>query len=1023
MRKDERDNIKKKFHFLVYLVLVFLLFTNLFASSSTAKIYGEILTTGLPVDEYYYSNGSWNPINETITPKSLTISGRTYEYGCDTGWYEAYFREQSSDVKDRPMAMVSDNYTLTLSPKDFVVLEPHKYATNGRVGNRVISDAVVSENDVSYPGFYEKIGTSGSFANVTFEYTPEFLKENFVIWDKAYVLDRFSSQCKEEDYSIVNLTFSEIIRAYDTSDQDNMTSGIVFGTDMVSFKEFGMFADNEIITNETIYFTDSNNETVYSIRQLYAYDSDNNSILLDKKLSMTLAGNLEISILVPYWWLNETAVFPVYVDPTVYGYIEPSTVDEYEYQPSEGRMTGQNGLVRINDTQYYLSVASGDNGNTYDGWVRTIQVYDDGTFNKTEISSYEYDTSYSYYANIVHIPGTDKYLIAYGGSTAVTLVTIQAKENGIITQSIIDTQITLNGGQVHILPLTDNIYAIAYFEQGSDDGYLETYWINYTGAINNTYLDSEEFDETSAIRPYLCKVDNDTIVLTYGSGGANGEFTILTYDIVNGVIADTPTDTWMYETEPNGFSTITKVGDTTYEIVYSDANDDVQAKTLTISDDGTITKSWIDTLTVYAGTNSEYITLFDVMNPLDSASGKGVVGMTLKGDDGDGFIFTWNITEEGYLDDAIISQYEFDTSDNVRFADVEWVADGYYLIVYSSSSVDGWAKTIMISTNYHTPVISNEYPMNGSSGVITTPTCSITINDADGDLMNIYWYENTTSSWVLRKTISNATNGTYYWNFSQAYEQNTIYNWRVVVTDYFNSVQETYWFKTFAVSFFFTDESPYDGQMNVKLYPYLNLTIENEFGQNFDLTWYITPDSLGTVVLLTLYNQTNGTYSVNLADYNNSDFGFYGWNYTWSVLATVNGTVNSISSPDYSYKTLYFNYDMLGVDVKMNVYMIILWIVIWAILLFVNIKARSAIFGGFAGMWLFLLGIFIIVTGIQLETGTITTILSPSQSVNYVQYSNAILPYSTYSFVWGVFLFVLAIYILIANARAKASQG
>jgi len=736
----------------------------------------------------------------------LTISGRTYEYGCDTGWYEAYFREQSSDVKDRPVAMVSENYTLTFSPVDSVLFVPHKGTVQGRVGNRVISDAVVSENDVVYPGFYEEIGSSDSFANVTFEYMPEYIKENFVMWDKVYVQDRFASQCNPEDYSIVNMTFSEIVRVYDTSDQDNMTSGIVYGANRTKFKEYGEFEDNELITNETIYFTDATNETVYTIRQLYAYDSNNNSILLDKVLSMTLAGNLEITVLVPYFWLNETAVFPVFVDPTVWGEIHPPVVDTVEWDEQEGRNTGLRSVCRVNNTEYWAITPCGDSGADEDGWVRVLQVYNaDGTI-PGPVDSYEYDATDGYYANILAIPDSDKYLIAYRDTTSakVTLVTVQIWENGTIHKTNIDTQqLTYDGMYVVLYQLSDEVFAVTYMNAGDNDGFIETFRV-YTNGTIGSLLDIEEFDEAFAARPYMCVVDGNTVAITYNSVGANGDYSLVTYDVNfdTGIIDDTQLDKWDYETEPDGHSYIDKIGDETFEVIYV-SDDDIYAKTLSISDAGAITESFIDTLTVETGDTTAYLQKFTVMDPLTASNGQGVVGATaqgLIGNEKDGYMWTWNVSSNGTLGDSYISKFEFDTSDNKYFAKVMWVSKNYYLVVYTSTGDDGYASTVYIDTNSGIPEATDPYPANSATNVELQPMCNITVSDDNGDTMDVTFAENSTGIWINRQTNATVSNGTYQWQFTQATNYSTTYYWRVYVDDGYSNISYTYHFDTFGTN-------------------------------------------------------------------------------------------------------------------------------------------------------------------------------------------------------------------------------
>ena len=259
----------------------------------------------------------YKPINETIIPQSIIISGRDYTLGVEKGIYYGYFREMSSDVKDRPMAMIKDNYILTFSPVDKIQFIPHKATKSGDVGNKQQSTSETEENKVTYPNQYKKIGYSEGFANLTYKYLNTLIKEELVIWDKDYLNERFDLQCNEDEYNITSLVFKNIVRAYKTDDEDSKTLGIYYGKDRKKFKDFGKSTNDEKTTNEEVYFTDENNETVYFVPVLYAYDSNGTKIMLNKTISMTDFGNLKVEIEVPFKWLNETAIFPVIIDPTI----------------------------------------------------------------------------------------------------------------------------------------------------------------------------------------------------------------------------------------------------------------------------------------------------------------------------------------------------------------------------------------------------------------------------------------------------------------------------------------------------------------------------------------------------------------------------------------------------------------------------------------------------------------------------------------------------------------------------------
>jgi len=105
----------------------------------------------------------------------------------------------------------------------------------------------------------------------------------------------------------------------------------------------------------------------------------------------------------------------------------------------------------------------------------------------------------------------------------------------------------------------------------------------------------------------------------------------------------------------------------------------------------------------------------------------------------------------------------------------------------------GWWNFTYSNT---TIAISNPYPPNGSTGIEFQPTCHIQVNNSNGSTMTIYWYENSTGSWVLRQTNSSVSNGTYYWTFAQADDYQTEYWWKVAVNDSVNNETAIYHFTT-----------------------------------------------------------------------------------------------------------------------------------------------------------------------------------------------------------------------------------
>jgi hypothetical protein len=98
---------------------------------------------------------------------------------------------------------------------------------------------------------------------------------------------------------------------------------------------------------------------------------------------------------------------------------------------------------------------------------------------------------------------------------------------------------------------------------------------------------------------------------------------------------------------------------------------------------------------------------------------------------------------------------------------------------------------------------------------------------------------------------------------------------------------------------------------------------------------------------------------------------------------------------------------------------LIYWLLIFIVLLIVNLAGDSTTFGIIDGFWLLILGLAVIVTGVQLQSGMNVTTVGTSQIISYT-YSDVVLPFSTYSIIWGIFFIGLAMYMIIANGMRRA---
>jgi len=85
---------------------------------------------------------------------------------------------------------------------------------------------------------------------------------------------------------------------------------------------------------------------------------------------------------------------------------------------------------------------------------------------------------------------------------------------------------------------------------------------------------------------------------------------------------------------------------------------------------------------------------------------------------------------------------------------------------------------------------------NGTTGVIPIPNCQIWANDSDGDTLTVYWYENTTLSWVLKNTSVVSPNSSVNYTFTEFSDYYTTYWWKVAVNDSEDNTTATYYFTT-----------------------------------------------------------------------------------------------------------------------------------------------------------------------------------------------------------------------------------
>jgi len=251
--------------------------------------------------------------------------------------------------------------------------------------------------------------------------------------------------------------------------------------------------------------------------------------------------------------------------------------------------------------------------------------------------------------------------------------------------------------------------------------------------------------------------------------------------------------------------------------------------------------------------------------------------LILDGTDGDGGLLR-------AMTNGIYSWDSFGTGIRVV---VHYLKD-FFICKYTTGVEPSWSgfSSEQSAPTNNAPTITGEIPANSSTSISRWAACNVTCNDQDGDSLTVYFYENTTGSWVLQQTNSSHTaNTSAVWgNYTNASAYNTTYWWSVNVTDGGLWTNETYHFTT-AVNQtpVFSDATPSNGSTSVSTSTStLTITINDPEGDTFNWSIETSPD-IGNAFS---NNATNGSKTCSISGLGAST------TYRWYVNATDTASKN-----------------------------------------------------------------------------------------------------------------------------------
>jgi len=208
------------------------------------------------------------------------------------------------------------------------------------------------------------------------------------------------------------------------------------------------------------------------------------------------------------------------------------------------------------------------------GEIRTIEIFNNGTsITNTSINgTFIFDSVKCYEPDIVHI-SDNIYAIAYRGSIDEGYVkTVEILDNGEINQTAIDGFIfeTINESfDPEITRVKGNTYTIAYSD-GNDRGLLATVEISDDGAIKKQVNDTLLFDDAYCHIPKITNMFENVYLVVYEADQSDGYVTVVEID-ENGSISDTVISTNKFNYGKNAFGyepDIIRVNDEVYAIAF-----------------------------------------------------------------------------------------------------------------------------------------------------------------------------------------------------------------------------------------------------------------------------------------------------------------------------------------------------------------------------------------------------------------------------------------------------------------------
>ncbi|ENO12211.1 Protein containing DUF1628 [Thermoplasmatales archaeon SCGC AB-539-C06] len=247
-----------------------------------------------------------------------------------------------------------------------------------------------------------------------------------------------------------------------------------------------------------------------------------------------------------------------------------------------------------------------------------------------------------------------------------------------------------NTKEPRITNIYNNTFAIVYSSSNNDNGYLCTAYIMDNGTVGQTVNDTINFDTVSCYEPDIIDLPGEICAIVQGCKNDSG--IIRTFEILDNGNTINLYDSFEFVTDGCREPDIIHISGNIYAVAYRGKNDEGIVETFEISDDGTITKTIIDS-TVF-----ETVECFwpNIIN----CSGMDIYGIVYSSAGGsEGILHTIQIEADGEITDNLYNNNLFFQNDRCIQPDITHFRNNEYLILYEGDSQDGFFTGVEVLTN------------------------------------------------------------------------------------------------------------------------------------------------------------------------------------------------------------------------------------------------------------------------------------------------------------------------------------